>query len=283
MKPLADHGTTARAKGRPAMGIPGCNCGPCRSAENSYDKRRRFLNATGRQLRLPVEPIAQHIDMLFANDAGWVQLAAAAETSQCVLSRIRRRLQPTVRRDVATRILAIQPGDAIPAGRQVAAIGSIRRIQAAMRLAHSVKAISAVTGVEHSTLSDLLTGDRTTIALHVAKRIANGYRTLVATTGDSERSRRRAANNDWHGPLAWGDNIDDPNAEPEVDDAVIIPLKRNDVAAIRRDEVLHLARFGVSPEEIHHRIGEEVGLGHVREIVRTLHCGTRDRRKKDAA
>ena len=74
-KPLPEHGTNARAKGRPATGVPRCPCLPCRAAARAYEKRRRVLNATGRTLRVPVEPVAAHLDTLFAADAGWMQLA----------------------------------------------------------------------------------------------------------------------------------------------------------------------------------------------------------------
>jgi hypothetical protein len=255
MKPLADHGTTARAKGRPSAGIPGCNCRPCRDAGNRYDKRRRYLNATGRTLTLPVEPIAQHLDTLFANDAGWVQLAAITKTSQSSLSRIRRRLQPVVHRDVAARILAVQPGDAAPAGRRVPAAGAVRRIQALMSLAHSVKDISAASKVEHSTISDLLNNDRDTITRHVADRIAHGYRTLAPTRGNSARSRNRAARNNWRDPQYWEDTdrIDDPNFDPDKADQ---PKRRLEVVA---EDAEWLLQNGCSRWHVSKRLGVSEG------------------------
>lgn len=216
MKPLADHGTTARAKGRPEAGIPGCPCRPCRDAENHYNKRRRYLNATGRTLRLPAEPIAQHLDALFEAGAGWAELSATTGVAISVMSRIRRRLQPVVFRDVATRILAAQPGDAIPPGRPVPATGSIRRIHALMAIGHRVKDIEVASGVEHSLLSSLVNEHLTTVSRHVAERLTTGYDKLSTTPGTCARSRNRAIRHQWAPPAAWDEGtLDDPDAAPD--------------------------------------------------------------------
>ncbi|SDN18648.1 helix-turn-helix domain-containing protein [Streptomyces wuyuanensis] len=213
-KPLADHGTTARAKGRPSGGIPPCPCRPCRDAENAYDKRRRYLNATGRTLMVDTAPVADHIRDLFNAGAGWVQLAAATGCSSSTLHKILTGRIPQCRRTTANKILAVRPGDAIPPGRLVPAIGSIRRIRALLAAAHPCKAISIASGVEHSMISDLVNGSLSVVKLHVAQRIDAGYRKLAGTVGTSTRSRRRAERNQWAPPAAW-DDLDNPAAHPE--------------------------------------------------------------------
>lgn len=214
VKPLADHGTTARAKGRPASGIPGCPCPLCRAAENRYDKRRRFLNATGRTANVPAQPVANHLEALFAAGAGWTQLSAASDVSCSVISRIRRGLQPTVRRAVAARLLAIQPGDAIPPGRPIPTTGTVRRIRALMALGHGLLEVGAAANIEHSMMTGLLNERQNTVARHVAERLAAAYRKLATTTGTSTRSRNRAAREGWAPPAAW-DDIDNPDAHPD--------------------------------------------------------------------
>lgn len=216
MKPLADHGTTARAKGRPACGVPACSCPPCRAAENAYDKRRRYLNATGRTLMVDTTPVAAHLRRLFDAGAGWSQLAAATGCSSSTLHAIHTGRILECRRATANKILAVQAGDAIPHGRMLPAIGSIRRLHALLAAGHRCLDISAASGVEHSMISDLVNERLTATKRHVAERIDAGYRRLVNSTGTSARSKNRALRCGWAPPGAWDDDtIDDPNALPD--------------------------------------------------------------------
>jgi hypothetical protein len=75
-------------------------------------------------------------------------------------------------------------------------------------------------------------------------------------------------------------HIDDPDFDPTKAEQ---PLKRNELAEMRRDEIVHLARFGYSPEHIRMRLDGEVSLSHIREVIRTIHAGPRDRSTKAAA
>lgn len=215
-KPLSPHGTTARAKGRPAQGVPGCGCAPCRVAENSYDKRRRYLNATGRPRMIPAEPVTRHLDTLFAAGAGWTQLAAITGVSSSTLSKLRRRQQTIIRPAVAARILAIKPGAANPPGRRIPAVGSIRRVHALMAASHSVRSISDAIGIDHTLMCDLLNARSTNISRPIAEQIANAYRQLGGRQGTSVRSRLRAERSGWAPPAAWDDDqIDNPDAQPD--------------------------------------------------------------------
>lgn len=215
MKPLADHGTTARAKGRPAGNVPPCPCRPCRDAENRYNKERNYLNATGRPRTVAPTAVAAHLETLFAAGAGWIQLAELTNCSASTLLDIRRRTSAVIRHDVAARILAVQPGQGIPPKRQQPALGTTRRIRALQTLGHSSKAISEASGVELSTVSDLLNEYHTTIGRRVAARIDTGYRQLAETAGTNTRARNRAAREGWAPPAAW-DDIDDPHCHPDT-------------------------------------------------------------------
>jgi lambda repressor-like predicted transcriptional regulator len=216
MKPLAKHGTTARAKGRPSAGIPGCPCPPCRRAENAYDKRRRFLNQTGRTLMVDTAPVAAHLRGLFNAGAGWIQLAAVSGCSTSTMHNLLTEQNPRCRRVTANKILAIQPGDAIPNHRSIPATGTIRRVRALMTLAHTCRAISQACRIDHSTLSDLLAERLDSVSLGLANRVDDGFRALSRTTGASARSRNRATRERWAPPGAWDDDtIDDPAAHPD--------------------------------------------------------------------
>lgn len=214
MKPLADHGTTARAKGRPDAGIKGCPCRPCRDAENRYEKRRRYLNDTGRTLQVSAEPVAAHLKILFAAGAGWVQLAAASNCSSATISDIRTGKSVTIRRATANKILAVHPGDALPPGLPVPTVGAVRRVRALLAIGHTCKAIYEASGVEHSTITELLNGRISMVARHVDERITKGYAKLAASPGISARSLNRATREGWAPPAAW-DDIDDPDARPD--------------------------------------------------------------------
>lgn len=213
--PLADHGTTARAKGRPAAGIRGCSCRPCRSAENAYSKRRRFLNDTGRTLMVDATPVAEHLRALFAAGAGWIQLGATTGCSTSTIQNIITGQVTQCRRSTANKLLAATLADTIPPGRPVPALGSIRRVHALMALGHRCLDISRASDVEHSMISDLVNERVTAIKRHVAERIEIGFRKLAASKGTSVRSLNRATRNAWAPPGAWDDNIDDPTAVPD--------------------------------------------------------------------
>jgi hypothetical protein len=53
------------------------------------------------------------------------------------------------------------------------------------------------------------------VARTTAERVKQLYRDLAATPGPSERARRRAVRKGWAPPAAW-DDIDDPNAKPDL-------------------------------------------------------------------
>ncbi|MFD7661018.1 hypothetical protein [Streptomyces sp. NPDC059788] len=265
-KPLPPHGSTARAKGRPAAGIKGCPCLPCRDAENRYNKRRRLLNGTGRTFMVPAAPVADHLRALFAAGAGWNQLRDVAESSNATISAILHGKVKQIRRTTANKFLAIRPGDATPPGRRVPAIGAIRRTRALLAIGHTCKAIYGATTVEHTQVSELVTGRTDTVAKHVHERIAEGYAKLAGIPGTSARSRNRAAREGWPPPAAW-DDIDDPACVPDAgrDDA---ELGRRELAALRREEITHLAAYSIPEHEIAERLG--MAPAYVHDLIRNM-------------
>lgn len=249
MKPLAEHGTTARAKGRPSRGVKGCGCKPCRNAEAAYDKKRRVFNATGRTLMVDTRPVAAHLQQLFAAGAGWNQIATAAESSTATVHAILTGRVTQCRRATASKLLAVKAQDVIPSNRPVNACGSIRRIHALLALGHTNKAIAAASGVEHSMLSDLINEHVTTVTRHVAHRIDTGFRALAAKRGDSVRSLNRARRNSWAPPAAWDeDTLDDPSGEPNFGEQTprYIALA---------EDCAELERLGHSRQQIAARLG----------------------------
>lgn len=215
MKPLAEHGTTARAKGRPASGIKACPCRKCRDAENRYDKRRRVLNATGRQLVVPAQPAADHLRYLFAVPMGWVDIRTATGCSTQTITSLLNG-QPTVKRSVADRILAARPTVAPMV--LVPALGSTRRLRALLAIGHKIGGSGGLvehTSVDQTVLTALLAGRKKQVTVSTAERITVAYGRLQETPGPNRSNARRAADNGWLGPAWWDeDEFDNPDFEP---------------------------------------------------------------------
>ncbi|MGP4114626.1 helix-turn-helix domain-containing protein [Streptomyces sp. 4N509B] len=204
-----------------------------------------------------------------AAGAGWIQLQAATGCSFSTLHNILNGNVRTVRRATAERLLALKPGDAKPPATRnpVDATGSIRRIRALTAIGYSAKSIAARSGVGVTVVRDLLNGRLDTVTKGVADSITDAYRRLVRHPGTCTRARTRAAAEGWHGPLAWDDDIDNPDAQPEADSGDT-ELSRDEIAAVRRAEIRHLASFGTAEHEIAGRLG--MAPGYVHDLIRDM-------------
>lgn len=283
VSPLAAHGTSARATGRPAQGIPGCNCQPCLDAKNRAAKVRTLGNISGRPARVPSEPVVQHIRSLFAAGSSWPQIIEEANCSSSTIYRILGG-QSRIRRSVAERILAVQPAPDPRASTDT--IGARRRIQALIAIGHTVLGIASDSEVDLSVIREILNGQKTRARRETTNRIERAYERLSVRPNDYSRKaavtgcRNRAAREGWRDPLWWEDmgHIDDSRFDPSKAER---PLGRDELAALRRREVEHLASYGASPEEIAQRV--DLHLKTVRELVREIRTGERRDRTKAAA
>lgn len=280
VKPLAPHGTTARAKGRPAAGIKGCPCRLCRDAENAYDKRRRFLNETGRTVMVDAVPVRNYLAELFAEGAGWIQLGAATGCSTSTIVAILRGERTEITRRVAGRILAVAAADVIPPNRSVPAVGSIRRCHALIAAGHRVLDISEASPLDHATVRYIINQQPASVSRNTAAGVAAAYDQLAGRRGACTRSFNRAAREGWRDPQWWEDygRIDDPGFDP---DAAERDLNFHERARLRREEIIHFAWHGDTPEQILARLDGEVSISTVRQIVQEWRTGEkRDRRIK---
>ena len=281
-KPLPPHGTTARAKGRPAAGIKGCPCRPCRDAENAYDKRRRFFNESGRTYMVDSAPTQAHLKMLFAEGAGWTQLVAATTCSSSTLVAILNGERPEITRRVASLILAVHAADVLPPNRKVSAIGSIRRCRALVAIGHKFMDIADASPLDLATIRYVINGHPANVSAVTAAEIVAAYEALAGHPGTSVRSRNRAAREGWRDPQWWEDygHIDDPAFDPDKADDELNFLER---ARLRREEIIHLAWCGHQPEQILARLNDEVSISTVRQIVAEWRTGVKRDRKQVAA
>ncbi|MGW5173196.1 hypothetical protein ACWERY_02360 [Streptomyces sp. NPDC004082] len=281
MKPLADHGTTARAKGRPTAGIKACPCRPCRDAENAYDKRRRLLNETGRTLMVDAAPVQAHLRALFTDGAGWMQLGAAATCSTSTLVAILRGERSVITRRVASRILAVRAADVLPPHRHVPAAGSIRRCRALIAVGHRFLDIANASPLDPATVRFIISGRPQNVSAQTAAGVITAYEVLAGRIGNSTRSLNRAAREGWRDPQWWDDmgRIDDPDFNPDKADEPGVRER----AALRREEIIHFAWHGDTPEQILNRLDGEVSISTVRNIVQEWRTGQKRDRKQVAA
>ena len=282
--PLAPHGTPARAVGRPGLGIPGCKCQPCRDAKVKSDALRALANLAGQPVRVPAAPVAAHIRSLLDAGMGWTRIGVAAHSSSCTIARILNG-QELIRRTVAERFLAVKYWPA--PGRIVDATGARRRVQALMAIGHTIAGISSESDVNYSVIVDILNGCTNVRGL-TADRIASAYDWLATRAPATDRqsaitaSRKRAERGGWRDPQWWEDmgDIDDPDFDPSAVGGEPSFLER---AELRREEIIHFAWHGDTPEQILARLNGEVSISTVRQIVQDWRTGTKRDRKQVAA
>lgn len=248
---------TLPAHGTRACYLRGCRRDECRDAHYQYMSRYRLDAHRGQRRRTDAGPAAQRARELAA--AGWshAQIGAAAGSSEWVARGLLHGVQRTIRRDISARILAINPNTLpTPASNRHDATGTIRRVQALVAIGWPLSHIAAAVGLDDTSLGRTINHPRTHVLASTARAIANLYRQWSARPGPSDRARRHAARRGWHGPLAWGDNIDDPAAQPDLTGvAPPQPTAARDDTGELAAEVRHLALLGESPWAISKAVG----------------------------
>ncbi len=118
--------------------------------------------------------------------------------------------------------------------RHVDGSGTRRRIQALWAIGHTSQTISAATGGTYSRQHIQLIPYRPMVSTSTRDAIAAAYRELVGVPGTSVKTRARAVAAGYPTPARWGDDIDDPAAVPEPDDALLPELDFVDEVAVQR-------------------------------------------------
>lgn len=212
-KPLPPHGTTARAVGRPAAGIKGCSCRPCRTERNAYIKRRLYLAATNRSLTVDAAPAIAHLRMLLEAGSGWRETAEAAGISAGNLSELVSGKRKRIRRTNMERIMALQPKPSPKAS--TSSLGSVRRVQALIAAGHRAQDIADAAGLDICSIVDVAAG-KPSVRYETADAIAKAYRQLSGIAGNNTRGINRARRMGWPTPAEWAGDIDDPDVDPST-------------------------------------------------------------------
>lgn len=253
--------TTPPPHGERRCFLRGCRLPECIAADKRYIKRLRLDRERGVRRRLDAQPAAERIQTL--RDAGWTQaqIARAAGLSHTVIRTVAAGRVADVTRKTAVAILSVQPGPPPQDLRDVDGTGSTRRIRALLAFGYTAVALADELGLAESAVGNIARG-RAQVRAVTAETIATAYRRLSATPGPSNRSRILAARNGWHGPLAWGEDIDDPAAQPDTGQEDGLPSEG------LRPDVEHLLRFGESTAAVRARTG--ASASYIREVANDI-------------
>lgn len=279
-RPFPRHGSETRYKGARNGSYPPCRCSKCQRAHTRACARRTLAHLAGTPPLYPAGPLREHVTMLVAARMSHELIARRARVSPSTIRYLMAGKSKSCLREQALRILAVTPGDwdgqcARPVD------GTRRRIQAMYWMGHSLDAIIAASGIGHNTISGIANGRHTVVKTATAAGIARAYRQLSARQGGSERAAKFARARGWHGPLAWGDDIDNPEALPDTAETPDPVLNRDELAAERRDEIWLLATGGADAAEIAARVG--MSPNSVRTIRAEQRTGAKRNRARAAA
>ena len=268
----------------------GCTCRPCTDGATAEARRWKYLRDTGRGGITSAEKIVAHIWRLRASGMTDQEICTTAEMSPPHLYQIIR-CGGTVRHYTATRILGI-PVQATDGpsrnGAQVPNLGTKRRLQTLNAEGWPCKELDRrlKTGTGYTAYLLRAAGD--TVRLSTADNIRFTYRELsellpeehgVASV-NAKQTRARAADKGWARAAFWDDeDFDDPAFTPVTE----IDFKRDDVAALRREEIIHFAWHGDTPEQILNRLDSEISISTIRQIVQDWRTGQKRDRKQVAA
>ena len=246
--------------------LRGCRKPECEAANYRYMSRLRLDHVQGRPRRTTPDAAVKHLNALL--DLGWTQaqISRASGINHRVLGSLLHGTYRSTNRSVEERVLALAITAPPADDRDTDSTGTIRRVRALIAIGYSGASIAAAVGIHRDALNVIARGDRAAVRVATAQSIARAYRKLSGTAGPSERAKAMAARRGWHGPMAWGDDIDDPSAEPEVD--IVEPTGRNELGAYRRQVIQHLASFNVPEHEIADRLG--MARSYVHDLIRDM-------------
>ena len=164
--------------------------------------------------RVPVGPLADHVGSLLAAGMSCTQIAIAAGVSHDTVANIAREEHPTFQHAIAERVLAVRPRIVRDTDR-LPPIGTQRRLQGLYAMGHGSTAISAISSIAPATIQNILYSRYDVVTAATYKAIRAAARELARHPGTSFRAKRSAAAGRWV-PLAAWDNIDDPEAVPDL-------------------------------------------------------------------
>lgn len=241
---------TAPQHGERRCYINGCRRPECKAANDVYCKRYRVRRHRAGTMRVDAAPYVG-LARRYA-DIGWSrrQIAEAAGISETTIINLLngklQRLNPVTYN--ALRALPADPTQ-VPGRAYFDATGTIRRGRALYRIGHAVDDMAAQLGLHPDSLSAILHRNQGIVLASTATSMTALYERRRWTPGKSLANQTRATKLGWHGPLAWDDDIDDPNAKPEPAEPYK-PVAKNGRDSMRKAEIEHLYLLGESVSSI---------------------------------
>ncbi|WP_329330819.1 hypothetical protein OIU81_03200 [Streptomyces sp. NBC_01454] len=255
--------------GQRACYLRGCRRPECAAAHKRYCKEYDLrVHREGRR-NIDATPAAEHLKQLASQK--WTQegLAKAIGCGTHTVCSLLNGNQKKIRPETAARILAFQPTPNVePGGYWTDSTGTTRRLRALAAIGHPLYQVADAVGIDHGTIRPIAAGTRQKVSKALASRVARLYATLVRQPGPSPTARGIARARGWHGPAAWGEDIDNPAATPETDQEATDLDSRRELAALRRAEIEHLDSFNVPEHEIADRLG--MARAYVHDLIRDM-------------
>lgn len=265
-----------------------------REAAARQARRRRRLQAYGQwQPFTDAAPVRRHVQAIRATGMSLAGIVRHTGVNIGTLDHLLYGKTPyppaaKIRTENAEALLAYWPTlDDYDDGAVIDATGTRRRVQALAAAGWPSNALHQhVSHITHKAVERLRTSERVTA--RTARAVRAFYRQAAGQTPEAHgvtpwiaaRTRTYAVKNGYADAMAWDDDtIDDPNAQPEYGRELSF-LER---AALRREEIIHLAWCGNTPEQIVTRLDGEVSISTVRQIVQDWRTGQKRQRKQVAA
>lgn len=252
--------------------LRGCRRPECVQANRKYCKQYRI--ATIRQpVRVDATPVRQRVEEWSSQGYSHVQIAQAVGGNSGDISKLLSG-QQTIAPRVAARYLTSAGPTGIPFHATTDSTGTVRRGQALHAIGYPLYEIARSLPVNSNYLGRILDGQYATIRAAVAEAMTARYRQLQWKPGPSHFAVHSAARRNWHGPLAWDDNIDDAKAKPEKVKPYK-PVAKNGRDSMRKAEIEHLYLLGESITSIAKQLG-----GNEKYITDQLAAVLRERAAK---
>lgn len=267
----------------------GCRCTDCTKAVTAENARNHYLRQTGRGRLTTSTRAASHIDRLRAAGVNDAKIMEDAQTCPDIFYRVLR--GRPIRRSTENRILAVKPGadrDIAKNGHRVPAVGTTRRLRTLAANGWPAAELGRRTGRHKQFIVSLQQyEDGAQVRQWVCTYVSELYDLLAGLRPEDHGvpphiaalTRKRAAGKGWLDSGYWDvEDFDDPDFAP----AAASPGQR-DLAALRREEIIHLAWHGENPEQILNRLDGEMSISTVRQIVHEWRTGQKRVRKQVAA
>lgn len=266
-----------------------------REAKNRWARRRRRLIGYGQwQPFTDAAPVREHVLAITASGMGINRIAERTGVRRGTLDHL---LYGTgdfppavrIRTESAETLLAYWPSlDDYDDHTVIDGTGTRRRMQALAAAGWTAHAVQRCIGIAHPQTFERLC-HRDKVTARMARAVRDFYTEFSSKRPEengvepwiAERARTHAARKGWVGAGAWDDDtIDDPQFGPS---GAVRDLNRDELAALRRADIEHLASFGCTPQQIHARLGDDdLALSTVRQIVQEWRTGVKRVRKQVA-